>query len=88
MTKLDKAIFGLLDANPTWIYALPVPDQQLVHRRRSGATFRELALDLALTPAGVRLRLYGEGAGLRRHGGVLGRLHGMVLQERRRRAGA
>jgi hypothetical protein len=86
-TTLDEALFRLLDAHPDWISRLAPADADLLLRRRQGASLRALGALSGLTPAGVRARLYGQGCGrLVRSGGVLGKLRGLAMQERRAKA--
>lgn len=82
MTPLDEAIFHLLDEHPGWIACLAPADADLVRRRREGASLLELALAAGLSTGGVRTRLYGQGRGQIRSGGVLGRLRGLAQRER------
>lgn len=82
-TPLDEALFRLMDAHSDWARALSAADADLLMRRRQGATLPELAVEEGLTPAGVRFRLYGTGHGRVRQGGILGKLRGIRMRERR-----
>ncbi|HEY3367740.1 MAG TPA: hypothetical protein VGK74_22000 [Symbiobacteriaceae bacterium] len=82
-TQLDSSLFRLIDAHPEWLLTLSPEQRQLMERRRSGATLNELAGELNLTKAGVRLRLYGKGNGLKRSGGILGELRRLFGRKRR-----
>jgi predicted transcriptional regulator len=87
-TKLDEAVFSLMDAHPEWQGLLAPEDVSMLIRRRQGATLKEIAGELGLTPGGVRLRLYGAGIGKKRHGGLYGRLRGLALREMHQSRGA
>lgn len=86
-TPLDEVLFRLLDLHPEWSSFLSPEDAEMLLRRRQGASLKELAAQAGLTVAGVRLRLYGEGHGRVRTGGVLGRLRGLTRRERRAKVG-
>lgn len=81
-TQLDEMLFRLMDAHPDWKFRLAPDDADLLLRRRQGASLRDLGERVGMTVAGVRARLYGEGCGLMRSGGVLGKLRGLAVRKR------
>jgi transposase-like protein len=83
MTDLDRLLFELIDAHPEWMVALSPEQIRMVELRRRGASLKEIAAEFDLTSSGIRLRLYGKGAGLRRGGGILGYLRTQRNRERR-----
>lgn len=84
---LDQSLFRLMDALPDWSAVLSPQEADLLQRRRQGATLKELAAQIGLSPAGVRARLYGMGAGGLRHGGILGKMRGLAMRQRRSQHG-
>ena len=82
-TNLDRMIIALLERIPDWREILPAEDVELVEQRLAGASLRKIAEASQLTPPGVRVRLYGEGYGGNRSGGVLGRLRTCLRRELR-----
>lgn len=82
-TPLDEVLFRLMDEHPGWAACLAPEDACLLRRRRQGASLKELGAGLGMTVPGVRRRLYGDGCGQRRSGGVLGKLRGLAMRERR-----
>lgn len=73
-TRLDDLLFQLLDETPNWSDVVSADQVPLAQRRREGASLNQIAREFGLTKAGVRLRLYGTGVGMRRGGGLLGQL--------------
>lgn len=73
-TRLDKALFALIDEHPDWEAALSPDQQEILLLRRQGASLQQIADTYGLSSAAVRFRLYGKGMGLKRAGGILGHL--------------
>lgn len=73
-SALDQYLMGLVERFPTWRSVLPPQEAELVEARLAGLSLTDLAERAGLTVAGLRHRLYGGGAGLKRRGGALGRL--------------
>lgn len=73
-TGLDATLLRLVEARPDWRQYLDPRELLLVERRLNGASLRQLAGEFGCTAPGVRVRLFGEGHGLVRRGGILWRL--------------
>jgi|GEM_PF-4380761 len=82
-TNLDQWLLTLIEKVPGWRSLMSAEDIWLVEHRLTGAALRELADETKLTQAGVRARLYGEGHGRIRRGGVIGQLN-RTLKRRHR----
>lgn len=76
MTVTDRLLARLTESNPGWRDGLTWDEVVMMERRLAEATFAELGELVGLTRQGVRRHLFGEGAGLRRRGGILGHLRG------------
>lgn len=71
-TRLDEALFALADAHPEWVQSLSQEQQHILLLRRQGVRLHQIAAEYGLSKAAIRSRLYGEGMGLKRAGGILG----------------
>ncbi|MGE5676015.1 MAG: hypothetical protein ACM3XM_19430 [Mycobacterium leprae] len=82
-TELDALLFALMERNPEWTELLTADEVQMVLLRQQGASLERIAAGWGMTKAGVRLRLYGNGCGKRRSGGVLGQLRNLDRRKAR-----